>query len=114
MKQKEINKELRELASHMPIIMRSSVEYEVVKGDVLIEQGIKSVEMKDGTTETVDPEKFYLQPAPVQIAINHYQKMKKIFSEMGVMGINAYTDAVLKYAAENKLEENFAPVGGFD
>jgi len=109
---KAMAKELRKVASELPIIMRSSKEIHFVKGAELIEQGITTVQnpdWKEGDPEVfkelpVDPTKEYVQPIPVQIAMNHHRKLKKVVKSHGLTGVLAYCDAVVKAAGDSDVE----------
>ncbi len=105
---KKLARELRKVATEMPVIMRHSNEVHLVKGSEMIANGVYDVpnpragEPLQPERIKVIPEMSYKQPVPVQIAINHTRKLKKLHKQMGYMGLHAYVDAIIKHAASSE------------
>lgn len=108
---KRLVKELAKVAAEMPVIFRQSVEKHFVKGSELLEQGITDLP-NPRANEFGQPERVpviagmtYVQPMPVQIAINHKRKLKNVLKSYGISGVHSYVDAVIKHQAQKEIEE---------
>lgn len=103
---KRLAKELRKVAAEMPVIMRGSHEVHFVKGSEMIANGVydipnpKAGQPMQPDRIKVQPDLLYKQPVPVQMAINHTRKLKKLYKQMGETGLHAYVDAVIKHTAD--------------
>ena len=87
----KIRNELRQIAASMPIVMRHTSEKQIMTGEELLQDEIYEVE-----GEKVDPAKTYVFHAPVQIAINHYRKLKKMYKKHGIPGIKMYCTEIYR------------------
>lgn len=77
----------------LPVVMSPTQEFHIVTGQELIDQDIEDI---DGLK--VDPEQQYSQPMPVQIARNHFRRMKKAFKQQGAPGVAKYILSVNEMA----------------
>lgn len=102
---KKLAKELRKIAREMPVIMRGSHEVHFVKGHEMLANGVFDIPNpnagKPGQPDRikVQPDLLYKQPVPVQTAVNHTRKLKKLYKQMGEVGLHGYVDAVIKHSA---------------
>lgn len=109
---KRIAKELRRVSDQMPVIMRRTKEIHYVKGSELIDQGVTTVKnpkWKEGDPEhfkelPVNPAETYVQEMPVEMATNHHRKLKNVYQDLGLLGVDAYVHAVINHAAERTAE----------
>lgn len=76
----------------MPEIQRGVLTTEKVKGRAVIEAGVTKVDGKP-----VDPNGNYKRKIVVAQPINHNRRMKKLYNQFGVAGVNAYGKAVQQY-----------------
>ena len=86
---KAIVKQIAAISQKMPIIMRNSYERHIVTGQELIDS-----ERTEVSGKPIDPEAKYIDPFPVQIAINHKRAMKKLYKKYHAAGVNGYINAV--------------------
>jgi hypothetical protein len=86
---KAIAKQIAAIAEKMPVVMRNSYERHIVTGQELLDSERKEVEGKP-----IDPAAQYIDPFPVQIAINHKRAMKKLYKKYKASGVNGYINAV--------------------
>ena len=83
---KDISRSLELIAKELPLCFNNSVEYHLMTGlEVLQETEYKEV----------DAEKKYLVPMPVQIAINHHSKLKKLYRLGKMEAVKSYCVGVL-------------------
>lgn len=101
----QIHKELMYIASQLPIVMDWSCEYHIVTMDEAKEHYPETPE-KDFAVIKKGPNKDkVVVNFPVQIAVNHYRRMKKAFVKKGQPGVIDYIQKVKKLElehAENK------------
>lgn len=93
---KAIVKQISAISEKMPIIMRSTYEKHIRTGQELIDDNRTEVEGKP-----IIPTARYIDPFPVQIAINHKRAMKKIYKKHKAAGVNGYIQAVKNYTSSN-------------
>ncbi len=93
-----MEKLLRELANKLPTVFYEVKEREEFTGQDLILCG------QEKTSEGIelDPDKIYLMPVPVKIAVNHYRRMRKKWSESGIEGVKMYVAMINKMAADQR------------
>lgn len=92
-------KDLMEYVAQLPIIMETTHEVHNMKGSELLEMGY--VEMEG---QIINPELYYNYNAPVQIAVNHYNRLKKAWIRHGQKGLAKYIADVFELC--NKQKEN--------
>lgn len=90
---------LQMIADSMPVIMRNTIEYHMVKGSDLIAQGHTE---EDGVA--IDTEVNYKQDMPVKIALNHKNNLKTWFASHGLLGIQIYCTNVKRWDKKQKAE----------
>jgi hypothetical protein len=100
---KKIAKQLEQIAGTMPLIMMNTCERHYVKGSELIEEMRPEIEGKK-----VDPETLYVDRLPVQMAINHKRRMKKMFKKFKGEGVQGYIDAVRDYQMKQIIQKSKA------
>jgi hypothetical protein len=82
----ETQKQLRELAKGMPIVIRNTHEKHIYTKEELDEWGYVDAEKL--------PDGRYLFNYPVQIAVNHYRALKKAWQKNGFKGASDYIDRI--------------------
>lgn len=95
MGKKALNKRLRKEASGLGVIMKQAHENHIRKGSELIVNGQIEIDGK-----AVDPNKTYLDPLPVSVAINHHRRLKKLVNKYGLAAVEIYKTAVNDYQAK--------------
>jgi hypothetical protein len=91
-------KKIHKAVQDMPSLMRIGVKaVERTTGADLIAAGVKEVGGKP-----VDPQANYRQIERGPVTINHERRMKKIYMERGIAGVNQYIREVFHFA---KMEE---------
>lgn len=88
-KKKLIKQLIAKAAAQAPLYFRHSHEEHILTGEQMIAQGIYDI---DGVK--VIPNHVYKNPFPVQIAINHKRKLKKLHKEYGEDVIPVYIEAM--------------------
>lgn len=86
---KKYLKLIRKATDEMPVLMRPSHEYQLRPGSALIKDNRDEVEGKP-----IDPLKNYKDVMPVQIAVNHTRKLKKLVKQYGTKVIPVYAEAM--------------------
>lgn len=86
----EIEGALKLIASNLPVVMEETVEYHLLKGSELKEMEI----FKDDKGNDLIDEVEYRWPMPVQIAFNHYRRLKKAYMEGGEPAVMLYLDKI--------------------
>lgn len=86
-------KQIRRIASAMPVINTRHIQGNVVTGGELIDKGIKEVK-----GNPVEYEKNYKEKKVVPSPLNHKRKMKKLYYMNGMNGVRMYMDAVKQYS----------------
>ena len=84
-------KQLRRLASQMPVISTGQNIHVVLKG-----RNIPLKKDKDGND--IDPEKVY--GGEKNIPVNHYKKMKQNYGKAGMAGAAVYARSVKEYVKQ--------------
>lgn len=102
---KKFNKADRKLllgfVSKMPTIMIGTKELHIMTGAEIIEQGLQeTMKLKEG--EVLKPNLKYLVPFPVQIAANHYRRLKKAWKKDGEKWLSNYFNSVKSVIDNNK------------
>lgn len=82
---KEDEKLLRRYAKILPVIMEDTHEIHKMTGDEMIEMGYVEYE-----GFKIDPKGKYLYKYPVQVAMNHYRRLKRSWLADGVEGLTEY------------------------
>jgi hypothetical protein len=91
-------KQIRKAVQDMPSILTLGVKnVHHLSGASLIESGVKEVNGKP-----IDPKAKYRQIERGGVPINHERRMKKIYMERGVAGVNQYIKEVFYFS---KMEE---------
>ena len=98
---KQEEKLLREYAAKMPIVMQNAHEVHKMTGAELIEMGYVEQE-----GEIIIPEKMYAYNAPVQVAANHYRRLKKAWLKNGQDGLKTYISKITKLIHQHKETVN--------
>lgn len=90
---KKLLKQLKEQAEGSALLFRQSHEIHKLKGSEMIANGQFYL---DPLTQLkpVDPEKYYYNPMPVQIAVNHTRKLKKLHKRYGPDVVPVYLEAI--------------------
>jgi hypothetical protein len=91
---KKIVKQIEEVAGTLPLVMRNTCEKHIMTGKEMIED----LDWTKIDGKPVLPSERYLVNQPVQIAINHKRKMKKLYQKYDVAGVHGYINAVKNYA----------------
>lgn len=93
---------LRDYAAQMPIVMDETIEKHIMTGAEIMEMG--HVDIVDGIYKNVklEPEKKYMYDMPVQLASNHYRRLKLAWFKDGEKGISAYINKILDIIHQNK------------
>jgi hypothetical protein len=82
----ETQKQLRDLAKQMPLVIRNTHEKHIYTKEELDEWGYANAhKLPDGT---------YVYNYPVQIAVNHYRALKKAWKKNGLKGASDYIDKI--------------------
>lgn len=90
----QIHKELMYIASNLPLVMDWSCEYHIVTMEEAKEHYPETPE-KDFAVIKKGPNKDkVVVNFPVQIAVNHYRRMKKAFQKSGQPGVIDYIQKV--------------------
>lgn len=89
-------KQMRKIASALPVMQTKGIEVSQVKGDELLKRGV--VELSDGTPVYFN--EVYKEKKQVPIAMNHYRKMKNIYNSHSAAHVNGYIKAVRDIAAK--------------
>jgi hypothetical protein len=87
---KGIKRDLKDLGSKLPIVFYQVKESGRYTGQELILVGLE----KDEKGQALIPDKIYLYEQPVQIAVNHYRRMRKAWEMWGYEGVNKYVDKI--------------------
>lgn len=103
---KAITKSIRKVAYNLPIIFRQTKEKHWYTGQELLE--MEYVLTPEERSSLVLTEKYEVE-MPVQIAINHYRKLKEEYQsgcrvgghEVGMLQIQRYSEAVIAIHAEH-------------
>jgi hypothetical protein len=106
MKQKPLDDEaialLKQWADMLPVVMHQTHEVHIMTGAELLEMGYVEREGKK-----IDPEEDYRYNQPVQIAANHFRRMKNAWHSNGEAGVIGYIESVKRIAVlENKKVKN--------
>ena len=72
----------------LPIVMRNCHENHLMQGHEMIKNGETEI-----NGEKVEPWKTYVNPFPVQIAVNHKRRLKKLVNKYGNEVIDLYKQA---------------------
>jgi hypothetical protein len=88
---KDDEKTLRDYANQLPLVWTNTLERHRMTGQELIEMGY--VEQKG---QKINPEEKYIYNSPVQIAANHYRRLKRAWLKHGAKGIATYLLQVRK------------------
>jgi len=86
---KKLLKKIRQAADELPVLMRPSHEYQFRPGSALIRENRDDIDGKP-----IDPSKVYKDVMPVQIAVNHTRKLKKLVKAYGTEVIPVYAEAM--------------------
>lgn len=81
----------------MPVINTRHIQGNLINGSELIEKGVKEVE-----GEKVSAEKKYLEKVVSPVPINHNRRMKKLYNQKGLNGVQAYINAVNSYISKQQ------------
>jgi hypothetical protein len=73
----EEDKLIKKIAERLPVVMEHTIEVHLLKGSEILEWG--TVNEIDG--KPIDPEKEYRYNMPVQIAVNHYRRLKRAWKK---------------------------------
>lgn len=92
---------LKSIASKMPVVFHNTHEVHYMTGAELLEMGW--VEM-DG--EKIDPLKKYVYNAPVQLAANHYRRLKHALQANGKKGVEAYMNHIKAIVANHRKQQS--------
>lgn len=92
---KKIEAGLQLIAGNLPVVMEETKEYHFLKGSELKEMEI----FKDDKGNDIVDEKEYRWAFPVQIAWNHYRKLRKAFKHGGEPEVIQYINKVADLAA---------------
>ena len=96
---KEDERLLREYAGKLPVIMYNTHEVHIVEGSELIE--LNYDDPKDGK---IKADKKYFVNMPVQIAANHYRRLKKAWLKDGQKGLQAYLNNIASIIKQNQAK----------
>ena len=84
---------LRLMASQLPMVMTESHEKHIMTKAELEEMGyVGAEEMPDGT---------YTYKAPVQMAANHFRRLRKAYQKYGLAGCKDYVVKINHLMAKN-------------
>lgn len=83
----QAQKLLRQIADTLPTVFYTVQESQVWSGKDLLLTGYES-------QADIDPNQEYTIDSPVNIASNHYRRMKKLYQSHGVEAVNAYVQKV--------------------
>lgn len=100
----EEEKILKNYCRALPVIMESSHEIHVMTGAEIteLEEALGEIE-KEGIV--LDPEKKYPYSMPVQIAMNHYRRLKRAWLKDGQSGIQKYLNNVARVMQQNETTD---------
>jgi hypothetical protein len=88
---------LRAYADKMPIVFHNTHEVHYMTGAEILDFGHV---VKEG--EKLDPEKKYAYNMPVQLAANHYRRLKRAWLKNGEEGIKQYVSHIAQLALNQK------------
>ncbi len=92
-----LKKHLKAYAAVLPPVLNGTCEKHIMTGGELLEMGYVE---QDG--EVIDPKKKYNYNMPVQLASNHYRRLKKAYLKKGVAGIQEYSDSITAIIKANQ------------
>lgn len=92
---------LKSIASKMPIVFHNTHEVHYMTGAEILEYGHV---VKEG--EQLDPEKKYAYNMPVQLAANHYRRLKHALQANGKKGVEAYMNHIKAIVANHRKQQS--------
>jgi len=95
---KEIQKELREIADKMPIVFYTVPTSEPYTGKELKLTAIQ----EDSKGRPLEDDQIYMVKSQMDIASNHYRRMKKAYLKDGAAGVKAYCEKVWQLYEKSK------------
>lgn len=96
---------LKEWADMLPTVMHATHEVHIMTGQQLLEMGYVEREGRK-----IDPKEDYRYNQPVQIAANHFRRMKSAWYANGEAGVMAYIESIRKLSEQPKKQKH---EGGF-
>lgn len=96
---KSINKQLRKVADQLPIYFIQSHEKHIMTGKEILEE----TEYKEIDGKPINPDEKYIVPQPVQIAFNHYRKIKGIYQKHSFAGVKEYCEKIIAQSIINNV-----------
>lgn len=94
---KSKQKILREYAAKLPDVLHNTHEVHIYSGQELID-----MEEEPPKGQIFDPEEKYLYKYPVQLASNHYRRLKKAYIKNGDDGVVGYLKQVYTLMKQNE------------
>lgn len=94
---KQIEKLLKEIASTLPDSIYETLEMQQIKGDDVVQTGLKLL-----NNEEVIPEKIYEFKSPVYHTVNHFNRLKRAYKAKGIEGVNNYLDKIKSAIKQNE------------
>lgn len=102
MKQQQLDaaslKMLKDWADQLPVVMHQTHEVHIMTGKDLLEMGYVE---RDG--KKIVPDEDYRYNAPVQVAANHFRRLKRAWYSNGEQGVLAYITHIEKLVQESKI-----------
>lgn len=88
MGKKSTLKKIKRIAAKLPAEMMQTTERHVLTGIELKQEGF------DETEKDIEDHRKYIRNLPVILQVNHNRRMKKIYAEKGLQGLNDYVEKV--------------------
>ncbi len=92
---------LKAYAARMPVVMHNTHEVHIMTGAELLEMGYVEHE-----GEKLIPAKKYHFNTPVQLAANHFRRLKRAWLKDGESGIRKYIFEISDLIHKNKKAQN--------
>ncbi len=96
---------LRDYAAKMPMVLENTLENHLMTGlevkQLRAEYGEECI--KDERIKMQDDKKYHWA-MPVQIAANHYRRLKKAWFKDGQKGLSKYISKIVELANQNKAD----------
>lgn len=91
---------MRKLAGQLPMVMHNTLEVHIMTGQEILDMGYV---LHEG--QVIDPEVNYRYNQPVQIAANHFRRLKRAYYRDGKLGLVNYVIEIKELAQQQKNEE---------
>lgn len=98
----QLKKELMYIASNLPVVLESKIERHILTKEEAIEQFPETDHKKFAYIQTGPNAGRVVATMPVQIACNHYRRLKRIYSKHGQPGVIQYIQKIKQLEKEQE------------